>query len=79
MEAERLEKLEKIIADLEKRIADLTTFIRTMWLAVLFIEVVAFGAMLLAVVKIGEFWMVDSRNMYQRIEQLEGEHDDKGR
>ncbi len=71
METERLEKL-------EKSIADLTTFTRTMWLAVLIIEIVAFTAMFLAVTKIGEFWMVDSRNIYQRIEQLEGEHD-KGR
>lgn len=68
MEKERLEKL-------EKNIADLTTWTRTMWVVVLVIEVIAFGALVLSVVKIGEFWMVDSRNIYQRIEQLESKHD----
>ena len=64
MDKERLEKL-------EKSVADLIGFIRFMLVAVLIFEVLALSAIFVAVYNIGEFWMVDSRNIYHRIETLE--------
>ncbi len=71
MQEERIKKL-------ESSVTSLVGYVRMMLLVMLFMEIIALGAIFLAVAKIGEFWMVSTRNIYQRIEQLEGEHD-KGR
>lgn len=67
MDKERLENL-------ERSVADLTSFVRFALAVVLLVEFLALAAIFATVYKIGEFWMVDSRNMYRRIETLERHH-----
>lgn len=64
MDLERLEKL-------ERSVSDLTSFVRMWLVTILIVEVIALSMLVFAVLKIGEFWVIETRLIYQRIERIE--------